>query len=35
MDPSTRVALHFPRIHETAIVDPAARLADDVVVGPY
>ena len=35
MDPTTRVALRFPRIHETAIVDPAARLADDVTVGPY
>jgi UDP-N-acetylglucosamine acyltransferase len=24
-----------PRIHPTAIIDPAARLADDVTVGPY
>jgi UDP-N-acetylglucosamine acyltransferase len=24
-----------PRIHPTAIVDPAAQLADDVTVGPY
>ena len=27
--------LQGPRIHETALVHPAARLADDVVVGPY
>jgi UDP-N-acetylglucosamine acyltransferase len=25
----------MPRIHPTAIVDPAAKLADDVEVGPY
>ncbi len=24
-----------PRIHPTAIIDPAARLADDVTIGPY
>jgi UDP-N-acetylglucosamine acyltransferase len=24
-----------PRIHPTAIIDPAARLADDVLIGPY
>lgn len=24
-----------PRIHPTAIIDPAARIADDVVIGPY
>ena len=35
MDSSTRVALREPRVHETAIVDRSARLADDVVVGPY
>ena len=23
------------RVHPTAVVDPAAKLADDVVVGPY
>ena len=23
------------RIHQTAIIDPAAELADDVEVGPY
>ena len=25
----------MPQIHPTAIIDPAARIADDVVVGPY
>jgi UDP-N-acetylglucosamine acyltransferase len=25
----------MPQIHPTAIVDPGARLADDVVIGPY
>ena len=25
----------MPRIHPTALVDPGARLADDVEVGPY
>jgi UDP-N-acetylglucosamine acyltransferase len=24
-----------PRVHPTAVIDPAARLADDVTVGPY
>lgn len=35
MEPSARVALRTSRIHETAIVHPSARLADDVAVGPY
>jgi UDP-N-acetylglucosamine acyltransferase len=30
-----RMASAPPRIHPTAIIDPAARLAEDVVVGPY
>src|SRR5690242_20810232 len=25
----------MPKIHQTAIVEPSAKLADDVVVGPY
>jgi UDP-N-acetylglucosamine acyltransferase len=25
----------MPQIHQTAIVEPAAKLADDVVIGPY
>lgn len=29
------VALGAPRIHETAVIDPDARLADDVTIGPY
>jgi UDP-N-acetylglucosamine acyltransferase len=33
--PSASVSLHEPRVHETAIVDRAAKLADDVTVGPY
>jgi len=33
-EPSS-LALRTPRIHETALVDPSARLADDVAVGPY
>jgi UDP-N-acetylglucosamine acyltransferase len=35
MTERTRLAVRDPRIHETAIVDPSARLGDDVVVGPY
>ena len=34
-EPRVISALQEPRIHETALVHPAARLADDVVVGPY
>ena len=25
----------MPRVHASAVVDPAARLADDVVAGPH
>jgi len=35
MTEPTRLVVHEPRIHETAIVHRNARLADDVVVGPY
>jgi len=29
------VRIRMPTIHPTAIVDPAARVADDVTIGPY
>ena len=35
---SSRDALFYPRtgkIHPTAIIDPAARIADDVTIGPF
>ena len=35
MSETSEFAVREPRIHETAIIDPAAHLAADVVVGPY
>lgn len=35
MNQPTRVVAGGPRIHETAVVHPAAALAEDVSIGPY